>query len=54
MKDVVNNKPTENDFNSTAFVENKEFVDVASHEEEEVSQEKEKDDGFDRILKEKI
>ena len=53
VKDAVNTKSTVNGFNSTAFVENKEFVDVASQEEEEVSQEEEKDDGFDRILKEK-
>ena len=53
VKDAVNAKSTVNGFNSTAFVENKEFVDVASQEEEEISQKEEKDDGFDRILKEK-
>ena len=53
VKDAVHNKSTVNGFNSTAFVENKEFVDVASQEEEEVNHEEEKDDGFDRILKEK-
>ena len=52
VKDAVNTKSTVNGYNSTAFVENKEFVDVASQEEEEVSQEEEKD-GFDRIFKEK-
>ena len=45
-KDAVVNKSTVNGFNSTALVENKELVDVASQEEE-------KDGGFDRILKEK-
>ena len=53
VKDAVHNKSTVNGFNSTAFVENKEFVDVASQEEEEVNHEEEKGDGFDRILKEK-
>ena len=46
VKDAVVNESTVNGFNSTALVENKEFVDVASQEEE-------KDGGFNRILKEK-
>ena len=53
VKDAVNNKSTVNGSNSTAFVENKEFVDMGCQEEEEASQEEEKDGGFDRILKEK-
>ena len=46
MKGVVDKKSTVNGVNSTALVENKKLVEVASQEEE-------KADGFDRILKEK-